>query len=321
MRSCWRSGIAHRAIRWEKKWVGPRTRFIADPWKPFAMNPIPPEDPVVILGSGLTAVDAVMSLVAREHRGQITLVSRRGLLPQPHLAGHGTPADLKQMVADLTAGGKPVHVLELARQLRQRVETAAAEGTPWQFVLDGLRPHISTLWAAMPITERRTFLNHLRSFWEVHRHRMPVPVAKKFFELKSSNALRIVAARVDSVAADASQLRVALRDRGTNTKTEITCGWIVNATGPSPSNSAAANPAIGSLLIQGLLQPDELNLGVRTTPDGHAIGSDGQPVRDLFVVGTLRKPELWESTAVPELRTQAAAAAEQIAGMLVPSVV
>jgi hypothetical protein len=30
------------------------------------------------------------------------------------------------------------------------------------------------------------------------------------------------------------------------------------------------------------------------------------------VVGTLRKPDLWESTAVPELRQQAAAAAEAI---------
>jgi uncharacterized NAD(P)/FAD-binding protein YdhS len=300
-----------------KKWTGPRTRFVADPWKPFAMNPIPPEDAVVILGSGLTAVDAVMSLVGREHRGQITLVSRRGLLPQPHLPGHGTPVDLKQMFADLIAGG-PLSALKLCRALRKRIESAAAENIPWQYVVDGVRPDIQMLWGKLPVSERRRFLNHLRPFWEVRRHRMPVPVAKKFAELLSTKLVRIVPGRVDSVVANGDQLHIAIRERKA-AETKITCSWIVNATGPSPSNSPAANPAIGSLLIQGLLVPDELNLGVQTTADGNAIGVDGQAVRDLFVVGTLRKPELWESTAVPELRLQAAAAAEQIAAMLAPA--
>jgi len=75
------------------------------------------------------------------------------------------------------------------------------------------------------------------------------------------------------------------------------------------------------LLIQGLLTVDELRLGVRTTSDGNAMGSDGQPVGDLFVVGTLRKPDLWESTAVPELRTQASAAATKLIAALVPTAV
>src|SRR5262249_45961062 len=45
-----------------RKWNGPRTRFIADPWRPFAMNPVVADEPVAVLGSGLTAVDAVLSL-------------------------------------------------------------------------------------------------------------------------------------------------------------------------------------------------------------------------------------------------------------------
>ena len=302
------------------KWTGPKTRFIADPWKPFVMNPVAADDPVVILGTGLTAVDAVMSLRGRAHRGQITLVSRRGMLPQPHLPGHGTPVDLKQMVADLTAR-PPLRALELCRNLRQRMESAVKANIPWQYVVDGVRPHISTLWKAMPALERKRFLSHLRPFWEVRRHRMPVPVAKKFSELMAAGLVRIIAARVDAVTADADQLNVTVREKGSNSRSDISCRWIVNATGPSPSNSAAANPAIGSLLIQGLIVPDELNLGVQTTDDGNAIGSDAQPVPDLFVVGTLRKPQVWESTAVPELRVQAAAAAAKIAAMLLPSAV
>ncbi len=301
-----------------KKWVGPRAHFISDPWKMFAMNAVGADDAVVILGSGLTAVDAVMSLMSKDHRGPITLISRRGLLPQAHLAGHGAPVDLNPMVMQLTATNQPLRVLDLLRHLRKRAAQAASEGIPWQAVLDGVRPHIATLWSKLPTSERRRFLSHLRSFWEVHRHRMPYPVANRFRELLASGAVRVIAGRVEAVHAEADSLRITLSERSARTPRQLTAGWIVNATGPSPSNSAAANPAIGSLLIQDLLVPDGLNLGVQTTADGHAIGTNGEPVEDLFVVGTLRKPELWESTAVPELRTQAARAAEQILAALVP---
>jgi uncharacterized NAD(P)/FAD-binding protein YdhS/predicted metal-dependent enzyme (double-stranded beta helix superfamily) len=302
-----------------RRWSGPRTRFIADPWKAFAMNAVAPSDSVLIVGSGLTAVDAVMSVANRGHKGQITLLSRRGLLPQPHLAGHPTPVDLTAMVAELTAGDRPVRALELLRQLRQQAAAAAEAGTPWQAVVDGLRPHISRLWSRMPISERRRFLSHLRSFWEVHRHRIPVPVAERFAAMRASGAVRVLPGRVESVTADEEQLQVVIRQRSTGERSELTCRWIVNATGPTPSNSPAANPAIGSLIIQGLLAPDELNLGVTTTADGHAIAANGQAVPDLLVVGTLRKPDLWESTAVPELRNQAASAAEQILAALQPA--
>jgi uncharacterized NAD(P)/FAD-binding protein YdhS len=270
------------------------------------------DDAVVILGSGLTAVDAVMSLLSKDHRGPITLISRRGLLPQAHLQGHPSPVDLKPWVTELIAGTEPPRTLQLLRGLRQLAEAETKQGTPWQCVIDGLRPHIATLWSKLPVEERRRFLSHLRPFWEVHRHRMPFPVAVRFKELLAGGKVRMIAGRVDSVVATGEELKCAVRTRYTGNTRELVTHWIVNATGPSPSNSAAANPAIGSLLIQGLINPDQLNLGVQTTPDGHAIGTDGQAIRDLLVVGTLRKPDLWESTAVPELRTQAARAAEQI---------
>jgi uncharacterized NAD(P)/FAD-binding protein YdhS len=66
-----------------------------------------------------------------------------------------------------------------------------------------------------------------------------------------------------------------------------------------------------ALVDAGVLEEDTLGLGVRSTGDGRAM-SQGRTIEDLLVVGTLRKPDLWESTAVPELRVQAAVAAEVI---------
>ena len=43
------------------------------------------------------------------------------------------------------------------------------------------------------------------------------------------------------------------------------------------------------------------------------LDAQGAPQRGIRLVGALRRGDLWESTAVPELRVQAAVAAESLA--------
>ena len=59
--------------------------------------------PAVVLGSGLTAVDTVLSLSQQPRRAPITLVSRNGLVPQAHAATPLPPVDLTSMVSELVA--------------------------------------------------------------------------------------------------------------------------------------------------------------------------------------------------------------------------
>jgi uncharacterized NAD(P)/FAD-binding protein YdhS len=128
--------------------------------------------------------------------------------------------------------------------------------------------------------------------------------------------VRIVAGTVASAQADENGVRLYVRERGDDRLIEIRTAWVVNCTGPAASNSTESNPAIGSLLVHGLVRPDELALGLDTTADGNAIDTHGAVAEDLFVVGTLRKPGLWESTAVPELRSQAASVGERVLGFV-----
>src|SRR6266446_2945670 len=51
------------------------------PWERGALDGVPPEAEVLLLGSGLTMVDAALALQRRGHRGRILALSRHGLLP------------------------------------------------------------------------------------------------------------------------------------------------------------------------------------------------------------------------------------------------
>jgi uncharacterized NAD(P)/FAD-binding protein YdhS len=298
------------------RWSGPRTRYIADPWRPFAVNRVGPDDPVLVLGSGLTAVDTVVSLAERARRAPITLVSRHGLTPQAHAAAPATPTPLQALVDELLSAPGGVRARTLCHALRRQVRALAPSGIDWRSVVDGVRPHTAALWQALAPAERRRFLSRLRPFWEVHRHRMAGAVAERFFAMLDRGDVRLVAGRVESARADNDGVSLVVRERKGGRCVESYAAWVINCTGPLPSNRAESNPAIGSLLVGGWVCPDDLALGIATTEAGTAVAGDGREVADLFVVGTLRKPASWESTAVPELRQQAAAVADGVLALL-----
>jgi predicted metal-dependent enzyme (double-stranded beta helix superfamily) len=137
-----------------RKWIGPRTRLIADPWRPFAMNVIRPDATVVVLGGGLTAVDAALSLASQRRSAEITFVSRNGLLPQDHAETPLPPADLQPLVSELFAEPGGVRAQSLLQHFRRSVRALAKQGIDWRSAVDGLRPHTTRLWLAMP--SRRT---------------------------------------------------------------------------------------------------------------------------------------------------------------------
>jgi uncharacterized NAD(P)/FAD-binding protein YdhS len=293
-------------------WIGPRTRLVADPWRPFAMNAIRGDEPIVVLGSGLTAVDTVLSLTEHPRSAKITLVSVNGLVPKGHMELAAPAADLDEWVSDVLQTPSGVTAWRLLGALRGLAREFGEKGLDWRAVVDGLRAHTGSLWRAMPIAERRRFLARLRPFWEIHRHRTAPEISAQFQALIASGRVEVIAGRIESVREERDEVHVCVRARKRRAAVHISAGWVVNCTGPLPANRPDANPAIGSLMSRGQLSLDPLALGVETGERGNAIAASGIEVPDVFIVGTLRKPACWESTAVPELREQAADVAQQI---------
>jgi uncharacterized NAD(P)/FAD-binding protein YdhS len=197
-----------------------------------------------MLGSGLTMVDVVLSLDGQGHRGPITALSRRGLLPLPHAKPIPRPA-----AAEVVPFGAPIS--ELTAWLRRLAASMATEGADWRSAVDALRPHTSALWQAMSLGQRRRFLRHAKPYWDIHRHRMAPEITERLRALVTEGRLQIVAGRV--IATERNERGVALHFRRLGRAgTEIRqVARVVDCTGLADDPLRSTNPLIAALLASG----------------------------------------------------------------------
>jgi uncharacterized NAD(P)/FAD-binding protein YdhS len=299
--------LGHRppAEEFIRRWKGPRTRFVADPWAALVLSQIGPDEPVLVLGSGLTAVDAIMTLDHSNRTSPLTVVSRRGLLPASHARDPKPADDVSSLVARWLDPSQPLKVRELVFSLRERIQMAAARGIDWRQVIDGLRPSIAKIWERLSLAERARFLRHVRPFWEIRRHRVAQTVADKLEQLRARKILNLTAGTLVTAEADTDGIDVTLCCRGNSDTKRLRVTWVINCTGPGIHHRRSTHPILRPLIESGVLCDDALGLGLRTDSEGRALDANGEVHSNLFIAGTLRKSTLWESTAVPELRQQA----------------
>ncbi|HEV8128431.1 MAG TPA: FAD/NAD(P)-binding protein, partial [Candidatus Eisenbacteria bacterium] len=144
-------------------------RYRENPWARDVLDGLEPDATLLLLGSGLTTVDVLLESRRREIAGTVHILSRRGLLPQAHAA---SPVP-RPAPPDIGTG----NVRSMTRRLRDAIRDATRRGVDWRAVFDSLRPETATLWATLPLQEKRRFLRHVRPYWEVHRHRIAPDIA------------------------------------------------------------------------------------------------------------------------------------------------
>ena len=231
---------------------------------------------MLLLGTGLTMVDTALSLAARGHRGRIDALSRRGLLPRAHApVVQLLPRDLHEELERGVARGNLRCAL---RAVRRAVAAAEARGLGWQCVIDALRSRTSALWDQLAAGDRRRFVERLRPYWDVHRHRLPTATAVRIEELRADGQLRVLAGRVLGATSCAHTIDLELRLRRQAGGRRERYAWIVNCTGPS-FDKRSSRGLERQLLERGLLMADPLALGYLTTANGAAFGTRGPGCR------------------------------------------
>jgi len=279
-----------------------------DYWSSPSGFDIPGNASVVVIGTGLSMVDSVMSLLERGHSGPIAAISRRGLVPRPH--------DTAARRAPLASSDVPfgASVSRLCRWVRERVRQAGRDGEgDWRSVVDSLRPYSQEIWRALPAVEKRRFLRHARPWWDVHRHRMAPEIHDRIKAAQASGQLTVFAARLAAIEESGLGARVRFVPRGTDAERGIEAHYVIDCRGHSSDAQSTGNPLLRALFADGRLRPDPLRLAIDVTGDCATLDAKGKASARIFAVGPATVGAFWEIIAVPDIRQQV----ERLAARLV----
>jgi len=276
-------------------------RYARDPWARGALDLPDRAAPIVLLGTGLTMLDVVLALGDAGHTGLITAISRRGQLPRWHTDPPGPPTPSPSFAP----GASP-------RQALRAVRRAIGASNEWRPHIDVLRPITPAIWRAWSDLQRASFLRHLRPWWDAHRHRAAPAIGARIDAMLRAGTLRIVAGHPVGCAPHPTGCTITVRPRGTSSTVSISGARVINCTGPGHNIARTRDPLVRSLIDRGFLTPDPLGLGAACGLDGRILDRSGHPIPRVWAVGLWRIPQVWESVAVPELKTQAAETASAI---------
>ncbi|HEY1775544.1 MAG TPA: FAD/NAD(P)-binding protein [Solirubrobacteraceae bacterium] len=266
--------------------------YVNDPWAPGALERLQTDarGTVLLIGTGLTMVDVAITLASRIPHARLRAASRSGLLPRAHLGG---------------AQPHPVaELLDPARSLPELVDVIVSRsvaGSPgWQQLVDELRPRTQALWKLLTTEERAEFLATRHRAWCVRRHRMPPQVAAMLAELLESERLMVRGGSVELSAAGRHGLAASISGAPPRD-----IALAVNCTGPGLDPQTSHDPLVAQILRDGYVRRHPLGIGFDTAPHGAFYTRDDGVSEHLFTLGPPRMGELYESTAVPEIRDQA----------------
>lgn len=269
-----------------------------DPWSLGRHTGAPRR--VLVVGTGLTAVDTFVSASSHWPHAELVAVSRHGLLPFRHtpqpLAPYPFQKDLNASLLDCDG------VAPMLRLIREAV--LERPDIDWRAVIDGIRPINPLLWQGLTVVQRRQFLRHVRWIWEASRHRTAPASFEAVEALRESGQLQVHAARLISVTGR-GPLDVTMRSRETQLLSTLQADLVIQATGLHTAVAYTADPLLSQLLRDGLAVADPLQLGVAAHPDGQLLDARGRPCAGLYAIGSLLRGSLWECTAMLEIRSMA----------------
>ncbi len=286
---------------WHNPWDGKMSEeLLADP-----------SQPVTILGSRLTAIDVLLSLMNQGYEGPINFASRGGMLPSV-LGKEIPPVPLKHLTLEsfekLTLGGvRPLlldDVIELFRleisdaeghdigldhlvrsasdmsprvRLNKEIEEASLGRRPWQQVLFASYPIIANIWYKLNDDDKLRFISEYRSLFMTYLAAFPLDNAHKVLEAMDSGQLRVLDG-LESVN-DASRDGFKLGFTGNRV---LAVPHLVNATGPG--TNSCDDPLYNKLLTNGFASKNAFG-GLDVNPVHLTLNTPKGHHDNVFVIG------------------------------------
>jgi uncharacterized NAD(P)/FAD-binding protein YdhS len=282
--------------------------YFQNPWMIDSVSNLAGNKPVLIVGNGLTMVDTVLGLLEQKFEGEIFSVSPNGfnILPHRHAGMH-----YSKFTEELP---EKISLRELVKLINKHVKAVRTFGVSAEPIIDSIRPHTQRIWKGLTDSEKQIFMSRLRHLWGVARHRIPLHTHDKIMQLRIEGKLHIHAGKIIDFRENGNEeIEVEYFDTKLNEVKKLNVSRIINCTGPETDLRNLENSFLKSGIEKGILTQDKLKLGIHAdTTTFEIFNSNGVRQPNLFTLGSNLKGELWESTAVNELRGQAERLAEKL---------
>lgn len=249
-----------------------------------------PQATVGILGTSLSAVDAIVGLVARGHRGTIYAVSRNGRLPS--VRGVLNPAwnispSVTQVLADCHRCGTQLSLEDLIRLLHgelasvggmgaesedlsriafevpdaaafldEEIRLAQTQPRPWQAVGNALNACVDLAWHVLDEEGRARFEREWRSAWMARRVSFPLENALALRRLMDEGRLHVKPGFERAELIPGGGFELVLRAPLGSPATHIAVDRLIDATGFTTDVRSSNLPLLVGMLADGLASPD-----------------------------------------------------------------
>lgn len=280
--------------------------YIKNPWLTDVKSHLNPGQDILILGNGLTMVDIVISIKSAGYTGQIHTVSPSGFAVLPHRHNH---LEYPDFVKELQ---EPYTLNDIRAKFKKHRRMLHSVGLSVEPLVDSLRPLTHKIWGTLSTEDKKTFIKDLRTPWGKVRHRLAPQLFDYIQNLRLKNELLIHKGRLIDITEDANGIDVSYQSKRTGKTENLHVGLVVNCTGPHIDITKSEDPLLQALVTKGMIQPDSLRIGMDVTDQWLLKNAEGKENPNLYTIGGNLRGLLWETTAIPELRTQAAQLAKRI---------
>jgi uncharacterized NAD(P)/FAD-binding protein YdhS len=267
-------------------------RLIENPWTGQYLAAIQPEEHVVLLGGGLTALDAIYALAEQGHRGRITIVGPRPLFP---------PTQAQWSRQKQPNWPKKLSPAKLVRFMRQYLPSAPTTSTEWQSAWEELRPNLNAIWQQFTPHQRQSLFKRLGWAWSLYRFRASPQTIKAYEQLWANHQIQFAVGRAKQVECSKGAITVQL-----NNGQRIEADRIVNCTGVGP------DLFLNRMIADAIAIPDPLGHAIGVNTNLNVIKPDQQVWNNLWMLGPATMGSLGDVVAASAISKQAEELASQI---------
>jgi uncharacterized NAD(P)/FAD-binding protein YdhS len=299
--------------------------YFDSPWPSSKiLENVPREEPVAILGSSLSAIDALMTLADNEHIGPITFYSLDGLLPRVQVekpehyeCQHLTISNLHKIQREKLRSplvsevfrlfikeaehfaGKSIDWKKADRadmspheRLKQDIEISNKGGDALINIPYALRYDSSVMWKLFDESAKKKFKKWLGNYWAINRHCMPMINATRIEKLFDSGQLRVVS-DLDDVSYDDKEKKFVLSYQDKSDKV----GYLINATGPASAVKDMKSDLIKQLAADELIEPDPIG-GIKINAQTMQVVQKNKSIPNFYALGHIVNGQLLDVNAV-----------------------